>query len=366
MEKFHVSATEVEDWQQQLGIALPLDPGTGQRLYTQHHINLFKNIKKHLTLGRRFDDIKALVTVPDEPISPMVPTPSPTSLATIASGQKSAAVSTPESIKLHSLSRYGQGATGLGTEEASTLTTLLERTLSEKDELQTRLMETEKLNSHLYNANNLYHRKVRQLSDQVGSADVQEQRQFKLMDDKAKLQAQVLEAEKNCVELRQQLQQLENAHQRSNEDAHAKIENLQRQVKYLQSELYPGGATNPDAPTMSSRIPGEVFCGDWTEHATLMEVRFDHYGIELDPSRQRPFRMSAEPADRMGNLAKVVTTYAYQNNASWQRVETLLLTPSGPDVLEGVLDMTFVMDGKAMANALYKVHSQRVTAASND
>jgi DNA repair exonuclease SbcCD ATPase subunit len=345
---YHITAEMMDDWSSQLGLHIPVDHQTNERQISQAHINLFKNVQKHLALGKSIADIRNLVALPEN--SNISPSNGRSEL--VAAKTTTAYVSTPESLKLADYRSNGQYG-GLG--HTGTLAELLDKTIREKDDLQARLMETEKLNSHLYNANNLYHRKVRQLGEQMSQSEAQENRYFKLLDDKSRLQAQLLEAEKTSQQARQQLAEVQRHASQQRQQLEGTIESLQRQVKYLQQEL--GGTS--DGITGHLPASGDIFTGVWNETATLLEVRYDQYGIELDANRQRTFKISSPPQQRIGAMAMINTQYAYENNASWHRQETLILSPNGMEKLEGVLEMTFWMNDTAMASALYRVESTR-------
>lgn len=344
---FQITPDLLNEWCTQLRLTIPVDATTNQYQLSSAHLNLFKNIQKHLALGKSIEDIQKLVAIPVD----VPPADQPVKKAPIAAvpNKPTAVVTTPEPLKLSAYRDAQQPNTSL--------TDLLERTLKEKDDLQGRLMETEKLNSHLYNANNLYHRKVRQLTEQLDNSEQAENRQFKLMDDKSKLQAQLLESEKNVQQLRHQLDEVQQHNNQQRHQFESTIESLQRQVRYLQKEL----GNTADTVTGKLSTGGDVFVGSWTETATLLEVRYDNYGMELDAERVRSFQISMPPQQRIGAMAVLSTRYAYENNTSWHRQETLTLTPNGLDMLEGVLEMTFWLNDKPMAGALYKVVSQRQT-----
>jgi DNA-binding transcriptional MerR regulator len=63
LEKYDIDPQTLAEWERELNLTIPMDE-TGHKRYSPHHINLFKNIRKHLALGRSLSQIRDMVTLP--------------------------------------------------------------------------------------------------------------------------------------------------------------------------------------------------------------------------------------------------------------------------------------------------------------
>ncbi len=219
---------------------------------------------------------------------------------------------------------------------AANVINLVQRLTREKDQLYKKLLETEKLNSHLYSANNLFHKKVRDMTRQIVDLreSMDENEKFKLMDDKARLHKQLLETEKLSA-LRQEektAQILENGR-------------LKEQMQELGQKIQ----------SLSVQFNAEHFRGDWMENGKLVDVIYDNFGINIDPERLRLFRISEKPQRCYGDMAIINTSYQYESNNLWKRDETLTVSYVDENTLEGELTAEYVLDGVPVAKALYRI-----------
>ena len=222
-------------WERDLSLEIPVDE-YGRKLYSPHHVNLFKNIKKHITLGRTIQEIRQLISLP--PLENSRPK------ETVAMPQKPASI-TPmveEAVqqahaKVIQKSPYAsvpkRPVTAGGTGGAANVINLVQKLNKEKDQLYKKLLETEKLNSHLYSANTLFHKKVRDMSQQIVKLreTYNENEKFKLLEDKARLHKQLIDVEK----LSQYKQEEILNHKMANED-------LRKQIKGLENKINPMNA----------------------------------------------------------------------------------------------------------------------------
>lgn len=340
LRKFDIDEETLGEWESELGLLVPVDE-YGRKQYSPHHINLFKNIKKHLALGRSLEQIKEIISLPPTTSSrPRAVSPVGSSVST--SSKPYASVPSRPTLQ--------KGGLG-GSRTDTALVDLVNKLVSEKDQLHKKLMETEKLNSHLYNANTMFHRKVKELTQQItglkgfigqvqdkmkeGGQDTQN---LKLLDDKAKLQKQLLDAEKDAASKTQELESLQKA-----------FESTQEKVKTLEDRL-----TN-----YMNNFDPSVFCGDWVEEGRLMEIVYDNFGINIEPERNRIFRISEKPTRVYGHTAVVTTYYEYETNTLWKRTETLTAVCLNENRLEGELITEFILDGVPVAKANYRVHYLR-------
>ena len=63
LRRFDIEEHDLRNWERELGLDIPVNID-GEKEYSPHHVNLFKNVKKHLTLGKTLDDIRKLVALP--------------------------------------------------------------------------------------------------------------------------------------------------------------------------------------------------------------------------------------------------------------------------------------------------------------
>lgn len=401
--RFGIDEGQIDHWESALGLSIPRDED-GNRRFSPHHVNLFKNVKKHLTLGRSLDEIRQLVHLPEDaqalpmegatasrprpgvsldlretsqgltPQAPLSTRPPAQTQQTsqqfsnanarmqeIVSQLSRPATADKEPPQPASPERQAQqmperANTAMPPQQAPTASMamlapstpgtewraleLVDRLLAEKDTLQKRLLETEKLNSHLYNANQLFHKKVKQLSDQLlGLREkFNEGEHVRLMDDKAKLQKQVLMLEKQ-----QQMKQEEL------DGRHREIGELNQRIESLNLEMR----------DMRQKFDPTRYCGEWAETATLDEVVYDNFGIQLEQERKRVFKIGEAPTHLYGHTAVLTTRYAYESNSLWQRIETAVLVHMNDRRLTGELFIDYVLDGVPVARAVYRINCER-------
>ena len=68
LKAFDIQQQDIELWETELGLDIPVR-SDGLKDYSPLHVNLFKNIKKHLILGRSLEDIKRLIILPKSVVS---------------------------------------------------------------------------------------------------------------------------------------------------------------------------------------------------------------------------------------------------------------------------------------------------------
>ncbi|MGE0201365.1 MAG: MerR family transcriptional regulator [Candidatus Melainabacteria bacterium] len=368
LRRFDIREADLDKWETELGLSIPVDEH-GEKQYSPHHVNLFKNIKKHLTLGRTLGEIARIIALP--PMDDAIPTtdraiqqtgeiidPTPddipsASAAMAPDASEAVAISPPKAHssspakkanpafsdpagnpagnRAQQVARYSQnGAPGKG---AAGVVQLVNKLSEEKDHLFKKLVETEKLNSHLFSANNMFHKKVKELNASIRDMKEQlkEDENLKLLNDKAQLQKQFLEAEKKILDLEQ--------------DRHE----LTAHIRELELRL--------DALKKPFNI--SQYIGDWMEQATLETVEYDNFGINVDAERSRLFRISEAPARVYGHTAIIPTQYQYETNKLWKRHETLTVHATDENTLDGELTAEYILDGVPVARALYRVHCER-------
>ena len=372
LEKYDIDPHTLAEWERELNLSIPMDDA-GNKRYSPHHINLFKNIRKHLALGRSLGQIRDMVTLPPSDQARPVGKPAnfstqpqtPRTTVSITPMQSVQTVNSPvitpvspqaSSPVTNGTSRVAESTNGHSvssqaalpaTPQHNALLTLVERLMAEKDLLNKKLMETEKLNSHLYNANALFHRKVKehanqveQLKTQLTDAQVQHQESDSIrhLDEKSRLHKQLLDMEKHLLNANQQIvlkeQNIQQVHQRVNL--------LEQRIK---------DANQP--------IEAESFVGTWQEHAQLSEVIYDSFGINFETDRQRKLNIPEAPQRQYGNAAVLVTQYDYEANPMWKRHETLFIAYLNEQELAGELMTEFLLDGVPVGKAIYKVVCQR-------
>jgi DNA-binding transcriptional MerR regulator len=470
LKKYDITPSDLTDWESALGLEIPVDEA-GRKYYSAHHINLFKNIKKHLALGRTIDEIRKIIILPPLTQSHPLPSPRPEIMSQASSYSQTAApesfrasrnlpsqgegidaisrmaaasggeivapqlatagmaipsVQTPvaqslpqqpalqsrnsspqiktqqastSTVELGTIpSSSGQGVVAVesksdsgavhGNESASssfsgmapitstpkspepeekkgyvslpkrtvlrsakapaqqsqagaaTVINLVQRLTQEKDTLYKKLMETEKLNSHLYSANSLFHKKANEMSRQINQLkeDRNEMERFKLLDDKSRLHKQLLEAERLTQRKQEEILQREQT-----------INVLQMEAQHAQKRI----------EALSADFNPEKFRGDWIETGTLLEVAYDNFGINIESERVRLFRISEVPKRLYGSCAIINTTYQYESNVLWQREESMSVAYTDEDTLEGELTAEYILDDVPVAKAVYRVSCRR-------
>lgn len=210
------------------------------------------------------------------------------------------------------------------------LVILIERLMQEKDGLQEQITYLEKQKAHLQKANELFQQRLEELSRQMGDLQTQlsDYHNFKLIDDKSRLQKQLLESEQRMVE------------------AEKRLVSTSDEIKQLRSRL--ADKANP-----------ELFIGNWLEEAELKEISFDNFGINIESKRNRMFRITTPPERLFGQSAIIETPYDYQANTLWKRTETLILSIISANRLEGELIVEYTLDGTPVAKANYRVRCYR-------
>lgn len=352
LRKYDIQEGDLLTWERELNLEIPVDE-YGRKQYSPHHVNLFKNIKKHIALGRTIEEIRQLISLPPlETSKPREVRPAavkslqqPTPTAAAATQSPSVA-SADAAAKVIQKSPYAAvpkrpnvaGASAAGG--AANVVNLVHKLNKEKDQLYKKLLETEKLNSHLYSANSLFHKKVRDLTLQIQKLreNFNENEKFKLLDDKARLQKQLIDAEKLS-----QYKQEEILRQKMQND------DLQLQLKQRDEKIQ----------AMRAAFDADKFRGDWMESGTLIEVVYDNFGINIEPERVRLFRISERPSRIYGSMALINTSYQYETNNLWKREETLMVSYMDEQTLEGELMAEYILDGVPVAKALYRVTCRR-------
>lgn len=349
LKRYDIGETDLLTWEQELDLEIPVDE-YGRKQYSPHHINLFKNVKKHLALGRTINEIRQIVNLP--PLETSKPQPRPSAQQARhreATARAAAESSAPAaSAKVIQKSPYAsapkrpsvQGAATGANAGAANVVNLVQRLTREKDQLYKKLLETEKLNSHLYSANSLFHKKVSDLNAQINQLrdKLGEDAKFKLLDDKSKLHKQLIAAEKQ-IQYKQD-----------------EIQNVIREKSQLQVEIQ---KLHSRIHAMTGGFDTGKFLGDWMETGHLVEVLYDNFGINIEPERVRLFRISEAPDRVYGNTAVITTDYQYETNTLWKRTETLTVSYLDEETLEGELTAEYILDGVPVAKALYRVSCRR-------
>jgi DNA-binding transcriptional MerR regulator len=219
---------------------------------------------------------------------------------------------------------------------------IVERLLTEKDGLQQRLVEAEKLNSHLYNVNNLFNRKVKALTNLVQKLkhSYQEEDLMKLMDDKAKLQRQLLDAERDKLKAQREAEALKTQEKKALALQHRLAQELKAQRDGL----------NP-----------QRFLGNWKESLTLREIQYDTFGLNVETQRGQHRLIDVLPTRIVGNVAFITTRYAYPDNPLWQRLETLSFVFIDDAHSQGELQVDYILDSVPVCRAIYTAHLSRVS-----
>ncbi len=361
LQKFDIDQRTLDAWEGALGLNIPVK--NGEKQYSPHHINLFKNVKKNLALGRSLDEIRSLITLPPEeslrPVQQYSAEQSQTSQSSLGkmnaqqpslprSGKKQLSdVLRSKPFTPPSNSAIEQKA----ARQIENFTATLDRVLAEKDGLQKKIIETEKLNSHLYNANNMYHRKVKELNKNIEQlqGQLKEDQNFKLLDEKARLHGQLLQSEKMIQERNQGLEVLQQALAKEKANSEEIELVLSSKIRDLDTQL----------ATSVQGFDPQTFCGNWEENSSLSSVVYDNFGINVEPSRNRVFQVSEPPTNCYGNAAVIATQYEYENNAMWKRYETLMLTAMTSKSLEGQLIVEYIIDDVPVCKAIYTINCQR-------
>ncbi|MEB3245791.1 MAG: MerR family transcriptional regulator [Vampirovibrionales bacterium] len=218
---------------------------------------------------------------------------------------------------------------------------VLNRLIDEKEAQQNKLVQLEKLNSHLYNANSLFQQRLKAISAELDALrnSVSDMEVTKLLNDKSRLHKQLLEVERIS-----QGRMLELAHKDK------ELEGMQARIQQLEVQI-----CNPVQSFESSR-----FIGDWHEVAQLMTIKFDNFGMNIEPRRSRTFTIPSIPDRLFGNMAIINADYCYEANPMWQRRETATLCHINDAQMMGELMLEYVLDGVPVAQAIYRVQCQKI------
>lgn len=354
LKKYDIFEPDMQAWEKELNLEIPVD-AYGRKQYSPHHVNLFKNIKKHIALGRTIGEIKQIINLPPietskpqpktETVSQSAPAPQPTSMSQPSAGPAAPMATIPAQAKVIQKSPYAstprKPAIRSGASAgAAEVINLVQRLNKEKDQLYKKLLETEKLNSHLYSANNLFHKKVREMALQIQQLreNFNENEKFKLMDDKARLHKQLIDAEKLSQYKQEEIlnQKLQN-------------EGLRQEMKQLEGRI----------SALSAPFNADKFKGDWMETGHLVEVIYDNFGINIESERVRLFRISEKPTRMYGQTAIINTAYQYETNSLWKRDESLIVSYIDEQTLDGELIAEYILDGVPVAKAVYRVTCRR-------
>lgn len=482
LEKYDIAPKQLQEWEVALGLSIPVSP-QGEKLYSNQHLNLFKNVKKHLTLGRNLKQIKQLIQLPANTQSVAVtPTEAPTILpvstntvtvqssaqpipaqqqeavanttvstnfkdawqhspnvpqnkvvflelveptsSTIQSQQptsveisnipavpaieamphtpiteafahsaealvavstvEATGVATPEAnatvappsqpaVSHHpsppphvdsaiiltateaapstvatAITPASQSSTILhaptpatNTADANTTLLLVDKLLVEKEATQRKLIEAEKLNSHLYNVNNLFNRKVKELTQMVQQLKTvaNEQQNMKLMEEKATLQRQLLDVERNKLE-----------QQRAFNQEQQKVQQLSQQLAAIQQQWQ----------ELTTGFNPKRFVGHWQETLLLKQKVFDTFGLNVEPQRNQHRVFETAPTRVAGNAGFFSFEYRYPDNAVWKRLEALSLVCVSENELVGEVSVDYVLDGVIVCRAIYQATLQRL------
>jgi DNA-binding transcriptional MerR regulator len=361
LKKYDIHESDLLAWEKSLRLEIPVDE-YGRKQYSPHHVNLFKNIKKHLALGRTLEEIQEIINLP--PIEASKPQEQAHSPAMAFSGGGTfnpahsapgattgpQTLSSPEAptapAKVLQKSPYASlpkrpnlrgDAMGDG---AANVINLVNRLNREKDQLYKKLLETEKLNSHLYSANSLFHNKVREMAGQMTELrkNQNENEKFKLLEEKSRLHKQLLDSERFIQAKREEVQ---NEKQRN--------EMMKHHVHQMEDRI----------TALTTPFDAAKFCGDWMETGALVEVLYDNFGINIESERVRLFRISELPERVYGSMTIINTSYHYETNTLWKRNESLMVSYVDEQTLEGELSAEYILDGVPVAKANYHVVCRR-------
>lgn len=409
LKKFDIDQATLDEWEQQLGLSIPVDE-YGRKQYSPHHVNLFKNIKKHLALGRTMSEIRNIINLPPENTSKPAIARKPANTIATPAVMAPAATVTQEPLKRYATAPQPPVLSGRKHQRpikpgggGEQLIQLVDRLTAEKDQIQEKLIQTERLNSHLYNANKMFHRKVKELTEktEILQNEIKGNPQLQFLDEKAKLQKQALEAEKlstkkqrdleetigQLAQAKAQLEQKDQDIWNINQEVmqnRLKLEALETALKEKKAQLidkeHQTAALKREIDTtqkdllrtrmesqsqkrqfdlaLKSIDPG-IFCGEWEEAGELAEVVYDNFGINIEPARNRQFRIDSAPDRIYGRTAIIATQYEYETNTLWKRNETLTVYAMEDNLLEGEVAAEYIIDGIPVAKAIYRVTCHR-------
>jgi DNA-binding transcriptional MerR regulator len=398
LSRFQIDSETLQEWEAQLALRIPVGPD-GYKQYTQQHLNLFKNIRKHLALGRSLEQIRQLLSLPASDSSYVEAAPASASSRPSAAKESSPSVQASSSARSAYMSApkldkqafqappqaapekpiaesrpqpvagfstpapasapvASAGASlsasiapvaetplavlpmGIGQQQ---IVPLLERLVDEKEGLHQKLLEAEKLNSHLYNVNSVFHKRVKALEAEMEALTHRsnEAAQVQWMEEKTRLQRQLLEVEKQRLGQEETLAQAQAEQQRLQEQA----ARLKRSLAYLQEGL-----------------PADAFCGQWQQELSLVHIEFDQFGLNIEAKLQRVETVQEPPSRLFANCTVLQRRYAYEQNPLWSRQEEWVLAYQQDKRLVGEARLDFILDGVSVARAIYQMTCTRLGA----
>ena len=374
LKKYDIQESDLLDWEKALQLEIPVDE-YGRKQYSPHHVNLFKNIKKHLALGRTISEIQEIINLPPiEASRPQVSEQIPVAATATHTPPVAPALNMSQSLSANSTQRPAgtqaqspklqhsnvQTAPAKALNKspyaalpkrpnlrgdnlgdgAANVINLVNRLNREKDQLYKKLLETEKLNSHLYSANSLFHNKVREMAGQISELrkNQNENEKFKLLEEKSRLHKQLLDSEKLIQARQEEIQQ-----EKQRNDM------MKHHVHQMEDRI----------ASLTTPFDAAKFCGDWMETGSLVEVLYDNFGINIESERVRLFRISDLPERVYGSMTIINTSYHYETNTLWKRNESLMVSYIDEQTLEGELSAEYIMDGVPVAKAIYHVLCRR-------
>lgn len=402
LKQLDIHEADLVNWEHELGLAIPVDD-FGRKQYSSHHVNIFKNIQKHLAKGRTLDEIRDLLELPSfDMSSPQGENYTVASIADVTVDKKGTvnpAIEKSEKVSANSIKN----------KKVSEVVSLINKLSGEKDYLYRKLLESEKLNSHLYSANTMFHRKVKEMLSTIKAlkGQLKDDHNLRLMEEKSKLAGQLIAAEKELqhkekdnVRLEEELERLamkverlENV-EKDLQAAHHRVESLdadmadadniiqdleallkekefalgelkasihtmEQEAETSQEDIEFYRAENEklthELEALNARFTAKNFCGDWMEESRLIDVVYDNFGIQVDPKRTRMFRIGSTPERVFGKTAIISTCYEYETNRMWKREETMTVTYMDNGMLNGELAIEYILDGVPVAKALYNL-----------
>jgi DNA-binding transcriptional MerR regulator len=385
-----ISSYQLAEWETELGLEIPVDDH-GEKLYSPLHLNLFKNVGKHLSMGRSLEDIKRMVVLPvqttpsfpqayteveEDPLfddadgpetfssgafdhemamtqqSEMVDALLPNTLSRrILKEIRPLSVETAHAIirnseltlparPFRSSKRFATPPTRLSAGMVSRqpgqhagLLVLIDKLISEKDVMQEEVTRLEKQNTHLQQANQMFQAHVHYLTAENDGlkAQLHSPENLRLIDDKARLQKELMMLEKHHTEAERTLQAV----------------TADKQALEIR---------------LAKKIDPKLLLGHWVEEAILDKVLFDNFGINVEPKRSRLFKITQPPERFFGHTAIIETVFDYRTNALWKRTETLILSLITPNHLTGEMISEYMLDGTPVARVKYRVECRRNTS----
>jgi hypothetical protein len=187
----------------------------------------------------------------------------------------------------------------------------------------------------------LFNKKVKELTQMVQQLKTvaNEQQNMKLMEEKAVLQRQLLDVERNKLEQQRAFSQ----EQQKASLLARQLENVQQQWQELTTGFNP-----------------KRFVGHWQETLLLKQKVFDTFGLNVEPQRNQHRVFEIAPTRVAGNAGFFSFEFKYPDNTVWKRLEQLSLVSISPDELVGEVSVDYVLDGVIVCRAIYQASLQRV------